>query len=242
MSIFDGDESEISEIIDFFNSLTDEEKAIIVSDLHPETFKLKKYFDRLVPLLFRVQRDLSKYEDIAIGSKLVELGMEETYARLIVSNMKKQAPTLSYHASQIAKIDDGRFVKDFERMLMSIWINNEDKKVVVEKYGITHDQFESIAGVTNHILEGLFHGNMTEKKVLGMLVENGLSDAKAQAILRGIQPHRDTMYSRLMFSNLQEVMDRTQDIEAQNRAIVERMNEIIRLLRKIESGRGLDPV
>ncbi|MCY4489915.1 MAG: hypothetical protein OXC46_00445 [Thaumarchaeota archaeon] len=48
---------------------------------------------------------------MVIGNKLVELGMEETYARLVINNVKKQAPTLEYHLSQLERLSDDFFEK-----------------------------------------------------------------------------------------------------------------------------------
>lgn len=95
MSLFDEDDQSVKAAISYFNELSDQDKALIVSDLNPQTFKLKKHFKALFPLFSRVQNDLSKHDGIKIGNKLLELGLEETYARLVVSNMKKHAPT--YH-------------------------------------------------------------------------------------------------------------------------------------------------
>lgn len=54
---------------------------------------------------------MSKYTHMVIGNKLVELGMEETYARLVINNVKKQAPTLEYHLSQLERLSDDFFEK-----------------------------------------------------------------------------------------------------------------------------------
>lgn len=81
MGVFDNEDG-VRRSIEFFNMLADQDRVTIVSDLNPMTFKLKQYHDLLAPLLSEVQRAISKYEDIAIGNRLVELGLDDTFARL----------------------------------------------------------------------------------------------------------------------------------------------------------------
>lgn len=232
------DDSPIRESIQFFNDLSNEEKAIIVSDLHPDSFRLKKYVTKLAPLMTKILRDLGKFADIKIGNELMELGLEETYARLIVANMKKQVPTLSYHVSEVRKIDDAHFSENFEKILIAMWINDEDEKTITERYGINHDQFRSILGLTSHFIHALFRGDTTEKKIRDILVKHGLSETKSQTILKGMQPHKEVLYSRSMFSDLQDTLANTLDIKEQNDTILRGINQIIALLKSLPTKRG----
>ena len=75
MSLFNLEDEEIKETIDFFNSLTDEERALIVSDLNPHTFKMPQYYDDLVHLFSLIQRDITIHDGIRIGNRLMELGL-----------------------------------------------------------------------------------------------------------------------------------------------------------------------
>ena len=49
------------------------------------------------------------HDAIEIGNKLMEYGLDETYARLFVANVKKHAPTAEYQLNQINKVPDGDF-------------------------------------------------------------------------------------------------------------------------------------
>ena len=91
MGVFDN-EDDIRRSIEFFNMLADQDKVTIISDLSPVSFKVKQYYNQLAPILSEVQRAISKHEGIAIGNRLVELGLDDTFARLFVLNIKKHAP------------------------------------------------------------------------------------------------------------------------------------------------------
>ena len=85
--VFDNEDS-MKRSIEFFNELPDRDKVTIVADPNPATFKPRHYYNYLAPLLSGVQLAISKFDDNIIGNRLVDLGLEDTYARLFVSPMK----------------------------------------------------------------------------------------------------------------------------------------------------------
>ena len=85
MKVFD-DEGRVRHSIEFFNALSDQDKVTIISDLSPAT--VNQYHDYLISLSSQVQLAISQFDDIVIGNRLVEMGLDDTYARLFVSNIK----------------------------------------------------------------------------------------------------------------------------------------------------------
>ena len=69
MNLFD--EPEIHDAINYFNSLTDDEKAKIVSHLNPDQIA-RQHYQKLIPLLLKIRSYMSKYTHMIIGNKLVE--------------------------------------------------------------------------------------------------------------------------------------------------------------------------
>ena len=101
MSIFDDNDEDVKTSIHFFNQLSNEDKIRIVSNLNPNILQQKQQYTRLFPLLVKIQKDISKHDAIKIGNKLMDLGLDETYARLFVSNIKNHAPTEAYQLSPV---------------------------------------------------------------------------------------------------------------------------------------------
>lgn len=231
MSLFD-DDDEIRSVIAYFNSLSDEIKARIVSNLHPQKFRPKEHFNRLFPLMSKVQKDISKHNDIKITNRLLELGLEETYAMLLVNNMKKQAPTLEYHLNQMNLIDDEKFEHNIEKIINEIWIDSTPASQITEKYDIRNEQYAAISKVTTDMLIGLLRNDTNEKHTFMAFTKNGLSKRKTEALLRGVQPHLDKLYSSSLFSNVQDIFFKMERLEAQNNEIIRNMEAILDLLRK----------
>ncbi len=236
MSLFDAESHDIQVSINFFNLLNDEERALIVSDLNPDTFKIPQYYDDLVPLLSRVQMDITKHDGIKIGNRLMELGLEETWARLIVSNMKKHAPTIRYQISQINKIDDKRFDESFSKIIDSLWMDKINNDSVVERFGIDKEQLNCIIDLTSHYMQDIMRGDSTESQIRQILLENGLSKSKANTMLHSIMLLERGWYRWLLFRNAQDSLYSIQEIKEQNTYILETLKEILILLKDPKSG------
>lgn len=236
MSLFDEDH-DIRISINFFNMLNDEERALIVSDLNPDTFKIPQYYDDLVPLLSRVQMDIIKHDGIKVGNRLMELGLEETWARLIVANMKKHAPTIKYQVSQINKIDDEKFVESFSKIMNSLWMDKMDNDSIVEKFGIDKEQLNCIIDMTGHYMQDIMRGDSTETQIRETLLENGLSKSKINTMLRSIMLLEQGWNRWLLFRNTQDSLYNIQEIKEQNTYILETLREILVLLKGPKSDR-----
>lgn len=229
--LFAEDLKSIKAAIDYFNKLPDVDKISIVADLNPRTFKLKRHFRPLLLLFSRVQQALSSHDGITIGNRLLELGLEETYARLIVSNMKKHAPTLEYTASQLNVMDERAF-QHLEKIINALWVDREDKKSVMDTYRITADQLDAITGVATKVLMSLLRGTTNEKRVLQDLEKNGLSRGRAESLLRAVCAHKESWYSTYTFRHLQDLRTKVDILERQNRQIMRDLKAVLDIVRR----------
>ena len=239
MSLFNVEDEEIKETIDFFNSLTDEERALIVSDLNPHTFKMPQYYDDLVHLFALIQRDITIHDGIRIGNRLMELGLEETWARLLVANIKKHAPTIKYQISQLNRIDEQMFVAAFGSIMDALWVHKIPDDEVTEKFGIDTEQIHCITDMTSHYMQDMMRGDNTGVGIREALVENGLSAKRADTLLRTLKDREDDWYRWLIFRNAQDNYYSVQEVKDQNTAILETLREILVLLKEQKSGRSM---
>ena len=239
MSLFNVEDEEIKETIDFFNNLTDEERALIVSDLNPHTFKMPQYYDDLVHLFSLIQRDITIHDGIRIGNRLMELGLEETWARLLVANIKKHAPTTKYQVSQLSRIDEQRFVATFGKIMDALWVHKMSDEEVTEKFGIDTEQIHCITDMTSHYMQDMMRGDSTEIGIRSALLENGLSSKRTNTLLRALKDREDDWYRWLLFRNAQDNYYAVQEVKEQNVAILETLREILVLLKEQKSGRSM---
>ena len=232
MSLFDKDDSRIRNAINYFNNLDDEKKAIIVSNLNPAEFKLKRHFQALFPLFSRVQKDIAVHDGIKIGNRLMDLGLEETYARLIVNNMKKHAPTLAYELSQLNKMSDSDFENIFPDVIDQVLIDNTEADVLMDKHNINHEQYDSIVGIGANLIMALLRGDTNEKETALKFADYGISSQKLEIIFNCIKERQKKIYHTMMFSNVSNIYSEVENLKAQNKIITSYMREILSLLRK----------
>lgn len=228
MSIFDDNNEDVKNAIRFFNNLRDDDKVRIVSDLNPNTFKLKKYAKELFPLLTKIQRDISKHDEIKIGTKLMEYGLEETYARLFVTNMKKQAPTAAYQIDQINKIPDDTFCEKLPDIMKYLWVdrNSIDMKMESE-VGISIEKLQCIESLTFSLFNGLSRGDIT--KDIAEESIKVLSKKKLDVLMNQIKIHTTHWRETMIFSDVQDTYFQTNKIIQQNKTLIKLIQELIKL-------------
>lgn len=230
MDLFSDDARPIKAAIGYFNNLPDQDKITIVSDLNPTTFKLKRHFRPLFPLFSKVQQALSTHGGMVIGNRLVDLGLDDMYARIIVENMKKHAPTLEYQLSQLAMLDGETFSR-LDEIVNSVWIDNTPQKVVAERYDITQDQIQAIVDIVTKMTVRLLRGDTNEKRILRDFGKKGLAPERTEAVINILQIYKDTTYRSLMFSNTQDMYAKVEKIAQQNEMLLSGMKTIIALLK-----------
>lgn len=236
MSIFDDNNEDVKEAIQFFNQLSDKDKITIISDLKPQTLQQTQYYDKLLPLLSKIQKDISKFDDIRIGNKLMELGLDETYARLFVSNVKKQAPTKEYQLSQLARIPEDVFCKNMPHIMKSLWVDNIPDTEIQEKYSVTHEQLSCITNITNNMLQGLARGELTAERIKKENTDQ-ISDKKLDVLLNEVLVYQKHWRDAILFSNIQDASSNTRRIVRQNNNILKIMGEMFDILLDLRDER-----
>ena len=237
MSLFDKNNDDVKQSIAFFNQLPNKDQITIVSDLNPYTFKLKKYFDQLFPLLSKIQRDIAEHNEIEIGNKLLDLGLDETYARLFVSNVKKHAPTEDYQISQLTKIPDDLFTKQFTTVMYNILSPKKSRKKIVEITNLSDEQINCIEIICKNLHNQLSRGEITKTDIIEKYKDK-LSTKKLDGLVNEILKYSPHWYSRLVFANAQDIFFTTNDIHRQNDAILKQLKEIATILKNLKNNNG----
>ena len=96
----------------------------------------------------------------------MEYGLDETYARLFVSNVKKHAPTKEYQLNQIDKIPDGDFCDKLPDIMKAVWVDGEIDEALSERYGLDRETLQCIIGLTSNALNDLSRGHVTKENLL----------------------------------------------------------------------------
>ena len=231
MSIFDEDNDDVKNSIRFFNQLPNEEKVRIVSNLNPFIFQQKQQYKRLFPLLSKIQKDISKHDAIRIGNKLMEYGLDETYARLFVSNVKKHAPTTEYQLSQMDKILDVDFCDKLPDIMKDLLVNNDAEDSLSERYGIEKEQIQCIADLAFDAMNNLGRG-ITTKEKLAKVYNQHISKTKTDVLINQILIHQENQRKISIFSDIQDAYINTSVIRQQNKEILRLLRELVEIKKR----------
>ena len=231
MSLFaDEHLPQIRSAIKFFNDLAKERKAFVVANLLDLSEEERQ---KLGPLLVSVRNDISMYETTEMTKKLSDLGLEQTYAVLLVDNMKQQAPTIEYQLKELTSINDEQSGAVFADVMRQVWIEQRSVKEIVDKTGITKEQLSSIINLSRNYMTGLLRSTTTAEKIDKQCRDAGLSAKKTDALIDILSKEADPWGRRLVFSNTQDSFFILQEIQKQNKALLDSVVEILNLLKKI---------
>ena len=229
MSLFRKDlDGNISSAINYFNSLSSERKAFVVSNLLELS---EDEINQLHPLLTSMRNDISNYNKDTISNKLFGLGIERTYAVLFVENMIQQAPTLEYELKEIDKMDNSDFKEKFPRLMQKIWIEKIPPQELIDSEKITRNQLWAIVHISKDFMNGLIRSITSPDKINKECKNVEMSDIKITVMLNIFNDSLESWRKRIVFSNTQDTYFTTMEIHQQNNVILNSLKEILNVLK-----------
>lgn len=235
MSVFQDDVEKIKKAIEYFNSLKEERKAFLVSNITTPNAYTSEELDYLKPLLEAIQNDISSHNESTIGNKLFELGMNETYAILFVKNVIKDAPTFQYQLKIISQIKDEQFKELLPNFVKSLWVQRLPIPEVSKKYNLANDQLNALLNVFRNIMNEFLRRDSSEETITKKLSDGGFSKDKLDVFLNTLKINSEIWRNMLVFSNSQDAFFGVQELKQQNQTILETLKEILQILREFKN-------
>lgn len=226
MSLFDADDEKAKEAISFFNGLSVMERTSIVLDLSPDTIGQTRRYGDVEYLISLIRRDIGMHNDISIGNRLMELGLEETWARLLVVNIQKHEPTVGYLVNQISKIELEKFEDVVGGVMDAVWIEKTSNVEVTEKFGTSRDQINCIMYIAQWYVYDVMMGDANSTTIWSAMTKNGLSPDRADTLLRAMERRQKDWYRIFIFHHTRDNYDAIQEVKKQNAAILEALDDI----------------
>jgi len=226
MSLFQDDNLELQKSIEYFNSLDEERKAIIVSNLTGEKWTSEEQ-NNVIPIISAILNDMSRYSLAMLVSQTVELGMEETYATLFVKKIIKDAPTTEYQLKVLSKIDDEQFKKLFPDVLNAWWIEQDETDVIKKNIDISDDEFQAMVSIIRDGMNGLARRTTSVKKISSECKKNNFSDSKIEVVLNTFKIYSEVWRKMYVFSNIQDVYIDSTELRKQNYEILNIVRELL---------------
>ncbi len=205
MSLFGDDISSLKKSVQFFNSLPNDRKIIILTNIgKPQTFTQDEQ-TILTPLIQAIQNDSIRNSQTQIANKLVEIGMEQTYAVLLVTNVIKEIPSAEYQFKIISDMGDEQFRKLLPEFVHSVWVDKDSNVDTMKTLKLTNEQFTILVDFFRTLMNQLLRRDTSEKIIKQVLKGGNFTDDKIDVILNTIKVNSDVWKNMLIFSNTQDL-------------------------------------
>jgi len=233
MSFFSGKDDTFQKAIEYFNRLPKERQAFLVSSITADGAYSKEEIDIMIPFIHAIQNDISHYSQSQITNKIVELGMDETFAVLFVNNIIKEAPSVEYQIKVVAKIDDEKFKKILPAVVKAVWVDKAVKydKLIID-LGITNEQLNCIIDLFRKGISEILRRDSSEELITNNIQKHGFSKSKADTFLNTIKINSEFWRDFLVFSNTQDAFFASNTAVEQNKEILKVMKEILELMKE----------
>lgn len=235
MSFFDTNVDEIKQSIQFFNQLSRERQATIVSSPTQEDLYKDDEWKQMLPFLSAILNDISRYSQPQLTHQIVELGMEQTFAQLFVNNIIKDAPTLAYQITLLSKIDDDVFEKMFPKLVNFTWIERKTNEIMMSELDISQEEINAGVDIFRKGINSILRSDASDGSVRSQLKESGFSDSKCDTFFNTIKINSEYWRNFLVFSNTQDTFFAVSSIENKNNEILRILKEILLIFKEIRA-------
>jgi hypothetical protein len=227
MSFFTEDRSGLKNAIEFFQTLNPERQAYLVSNVSKDDGSFKQdEINNFTPVFDAIRNDMTSHNNPTITSELIELGMDRTYAVLLVENIVKEAPTISYQIKVLSKIPDDEFKIKIPQFVKLVWADNIGVDVVSKKIDTTDEQNRAIAEIFRTAMTEYLRSESSIDVITNRLKGDGLSETQLDVFINTLKINSEHWRHYLVFSNTQDTYFHVKTIQEQNKEILQLLNEI----------------
>lgn len=241
MSFFHDDVEILKKAIGYFNSLKEERKAYLVANIITPNAYTKEELEYLRPFLLAIQYDVVNHSEFEVAKKIFELGMDETYSQLFVKNIIKQAPTWEYHLNVLSQINSELFEEQFANIIHDMYVKQEPTPNIIQKYNLTQEQFNSILLGFNITVNSYLRRDTSENYLEQKLLERGFNKKNMEIFMNTLKINSEHARKILTFQSVQDSVNGVVEIREQNKAILETLREILKILRDSQAGSKQNP-
>ena len=218
------DDTEIKNAANYFNSLPDEKKAQIATNV------LNKD-EKLFPLIQAIISDVANYDKKVVVSKLINLGINHVYAAILVEQIIEKRPTLKYHLKVIARLNDDK-LRHIKTIFDKFWIHKYDIKKISADHDITIDDCVAIRSVCVNMLNSIIRHDVPMGYYTKLFKNVKLSDIGIKSMYDVITSHKETWKNMLIFSNTQDAYFELKNVDNKINLILKSIKELSEFIKK----------
>ena len=234
MSLFGSPSAELIQSIQWFNKLTNDEKTQLLT-VHVDMLRgldtpdIKQY----AVLLKEISSALISKQKQEVIEKLTELGIEITFATLLVNKVVEQAPPYQLDTKTMKEVDDTIFEEIAKIVFVDVYINNSPLKKIEEKLGKNMKVFYAVRRVILQVvLFRYLRGDISIETINDILSKSyELSEKRIKIVTDLLKEHLEAIRKNFMFKNTQDALFNTQRTLITQNQIILQLKELINFLK-----------
>jgi hypothetical protein len=225
----------IKNAINWFNTQRPEEQSLLIAKLGDVEYKFtSEQTSNLTILTLAVTNSLNTNTKDQIVNGLVQFGMIDVYATLLVNKITTQPALAQLDSKRLNSLDDNQFNKAIETVVVKTFVENNNVQQLLYYSGLTAEEFEAaLRFIRDNALFMYIRGEITKENLKSLLMEKAkFSDKRANFVIELLEKHRSIIAQNFMFRNTQDVVVRVQRLEEIQAEILNQLKELVTHIKK----------
>jgi len=234
---------ETKKAIEWFNSQSSERQVHLVSQLFkdPSTFS-KGESENMSGIAYDIREFLLTHNRDDVIINLVDLGVDETLARILVERLDKLKPAMEMDARTLKELSDEKFGRVVDTILCGFYGDYEafDFKREAEKIEVEMGRLQSALRILRDLviwdyLRGHINLESIEKKFAD---EFDYPPNKVKILIEKLQTNADILRANLMFWQLQDMGKKFDKLNGNMEEIVSSLKDLTDVMKKLTEKRA----
>jgi hypothetical protein len=237
MALFKGFTPKLKDAIDWFKGLSPEKQTSLIMGVFRDPEKLsKEEAEKVMPMLLEIASSLASHSKDDVTKKLVDFGIDDTLARVIVDKISTLTPTPLMCAQALKDLSDETFEKVINEIIKTFFLDwrRFDSNEISTKLGINVNVLRSaMMFLRDTIVWDYLRGHLGIETLRERLSkEYDFPSAKTDILTNILQNNRDELRLSLMFGTVQDISRDISTVSKSLEEILSSLKELIQILKK----------
>lgn len=237
MALFKGLPPKLKDAIDWFKGLSPEKQASLIIEVFRDPEKMaKKEAEKLLPMILEIGIALASHSKDGVTKKLVDFGIDDTLARVIVDKVAAMHPSPPMCAQALKDLSDETFEKVINEIVTTFFLDwrRFDFNEISKRLGINVNVLRSaMIFMRDTIVWDHLRGHLGIQTLRERLSkEYGFPSTKIDILTNMLQNHRDELRFSLMFGTVQDISREVSKFTKSLEEVLSSLKELIQIFKK----------
>jgi hypothetical protein len=226
------------EMFQWFNNLPDERQFFIISQWFKERASLTEdEINSFSGIAYFVRQALITTDKQELIQVLVQLGLDDVIAKILVDKIEQTRPTPHMDAEVLNSLPNDVFKQIIEYILCIFYgdykqVNFENE---AEKIGVDKTYFNSVIRIVrDHLIWDFFSGRINrDSSIIKLRDDFRLEEDKVLILIDVLEKNEERLRKQMQFSQVQNLSFRIDELEKLLKVNISILEELLKYLKKV---------